>query len=244
MRTSLLLSCLLAFTLSLSLPFSAFSHPLTPASESKKQKDKKKKKFTPQTPVRPIVLLLPGGAWQHADREDMQPWLDDFHAHGTRARILTYRLRDVPGAIEDVRAEVAKEKGPVILYGVSAGGTLAAALAARGEVAGAVNVVGPTDLTRWINPGGHLILRRAGLNSQAQRRAVSPYWRLNGRQSPQLLQCGALDSLVTGDQCLRYGHAAKRAQPDISVQLMVNAHTQSHSDRTRARAWIQARWGK
>ena len=195
------------------------------------------------TPPRgPLVLLLPGGGWQHADPETMRPWLDDFRRHGIRARAITYPLKDVLGAIEHVQQVAAREPGVVIAYGISAGGTIAAALAARGAVAGAVNLVGPTDFERWVGPGADRIMRQIGMTTREQKRAASPFRMLNGRQSPQLVMCGLADPLVTWDQCQRYAAAAHKGQPDTRLVSMVNAHGQSSRDRRIAREWIRARW--
>lgn len=190
----------------------------------------------------PLVLLLPGGGWQHADPETMRPWLTDFAAHGIRARAITYPLKNVIAAIDAVRQDAAAEPGPVIAYGISAGGTIAAALAATGDVAGAVNIAGPTDFTRWMSPAGLQIMRQIGMRTPAQKRAASPYWRLNGLQSPQLVQCGIADPLVEYTQCARYASAAYNSQRDTRLQPMVNAHAQSSRDRMIAREWIAAHW--
>lgn len=189
----------------------------------------------------PTVLLLPGGGWQHSDAEAMAPWVRDFEAHGIRARVVTYPTWDVLNAIRTVGEIADAEQGPVVAYGISAGGTIAAALAASGHVAGAVNVAGPTDLTRWVTPSGLEMMDRLGM-TVADRRAASPYWRLDGRQSPQLVQCGAADVLVTCEQGLNYVRAAKRGQRDTRLQVMINGHVQSWRDRVVAREWIAARW--
>lgn len=193
---------------------------------------------------RPVtVLLLPGGGWQHADPATMEPWIQDFAAHGIRARAITYPLKNVIAAIDAARQVAVAEPGPVVAYGISAGGTIAAALAATGDVAGAVNIAGPTDFTRWISPAGLQIMRQIGMRTYAQKRAASPYWRLNGRQSPQLVQCGAIDPLVEETQCERYTSAARRGNPDTTLRRMLDAHHQSGTERDAAREWIVRRWG-
>lgn len=195
-----------------------------------------------EAPAGPLVLLLPGGGWQHADPSTMAPWVADFAAHGIRARAITYPLRDVLAAIEYVREVAAAEPGPVVAYGISAGGTIAAALAAQGAVAGAVNIAGPTDFTRWVSPFGSPIMGQIGMRTYAQKRAASPYWMLAGHQAPQLVQCGAADPLVELPQCQRYAAAAFKGQPDTRLMVMANAHAQSSRDRQVAREWIAARW--
>lgn len=184
------------------------------------------------------VILLPGGGWQHADPATMQPWVDDFHAHGIRAFSITYPLRDVIKAIDYVRGVVQRQRGKVVVYGISAGGTIAAALAAEGSIYAGVNIVGPTDFTRWLSPGGLYIMRQIGMKSYAQKRAASPYWRLTPKASPQLIQCGLADPIVTYEQCLRYYKAAKKSQSSTRLDALVDAHGQLPRDRDAARRWV------
>lgn len=195
-----------------------------------------------RTHTRPLVLLLPGGGFQHADPRTMDPWIQDFQKHGIRARAINYPLRSVLAAIEHVRRIAAAEPRPVVAYGISAGGTIAAALAATGDIAGAVNIAGPTDFTRWVTPAGITIMHQIGMTTREQQRAASPYRMLAGHQAPQLVQCGLADPLVTWDQCQRYAAAAFKGQPDTRLMSMLNAHAQSPRDRNIAREWIHARW--
>lgn len=193
-------------------------------------------------PTPGVVILLPGGGWQNAYPSMMQRWVDDFEAHGIRARAITYPLRDVVAAINHVREVVKAEPGPVVVYGASAGGTLAAAIGAEGIVAGAVNLFGPTDFTRWTG-AGLIYMREIGMTTYEQKRAASPYWRLSQyvTPSPQLQQCGLVDPLVTYEQCIRYHDGAKRLQPDTRLDPMLNAHDQSPQDRAKAREWVRQR---
>ncbi len=206
---------------------------------------RKRPPTTVTTPIqkpepKPTVLLLPGGGWQVAKPETMQPWVDDFRAHGINARAITYPLRDVKAAIDYVRAEAQKERGPVVLYGISAGGTIASYLAAEGAVRAAVNVVGPTDLTRWVG-SGWVFLKEIGLTQYDRQKAVSPYWRLGPDTSPQLVQCGLADPLVTYEQCVRYEGAARGYQRDTRLDSLINGHGQTPSERAVAREWVAAR---
>jgi pimeloyl-ACP methyl ester carboxylesterase len=191
-----------------------------------------------------MVLLLHGGGWQSGDPTSMYPYRDDFQARGYRTRVIAYPLGNVTRSIDYVDAIAQQERlagEPVIAYGVSAGGTIAAALAATGRIDGAVNVAGPTDFTRWVTPVGLVTMLRTGM-SNAEKRSASPYWRLNGRQAPQLLQCGLVDPVTTYDQCMRYASQARIRQPDTTLEKMVNLHGQWGGDRVAARAWVQARW--
>lgn len=192
----------------------------------------------------PMVLLLHGGGWKSGDPRSMTTHRDELAADGYRTRIVAYPLGSVTASIDYVDAVAQRERvlgGPVIAYGISAGGTIAAALAAAGRVDGSIDVIGPTNFTTWLSPSGLAIMLLAKM-SAAEKVSASPYFRLNARQSPQLLQCGLLDVVTTYDQCTNYTAQAQRGNPDTTLQTMLNTHTQSSADRALARAWIRARW--
>jgi acetyl esterase/lipase len=192
----------------------------------------------------PTILLLHGGGWQSGGSAEMNPWREDFEAYGYRTRLVDYPLGNVTRSIDYTDAIAQQERlagRTVIAYGISAGGTIAAALAAAGRVDGAVDVLGPTDFVRWISPVGRYIKLAAHM-TEAEKRSASPLRRLNGQQTPQLLQCGVADPLTTFDQCSRYVDRAARGNPDTTMQLMPNAHGQWGADRDHARRWVQARW--
>jgi acetyl esterase/lipase len=197
------------------------------------------------------ILLLHGGGFTGGDPSSVAPIAGDLRAAGYDVLAVDYRAENptgnVLGEIATVRRRAleAERRGPVIAYGVSAGGTLAAALAARGEVAGAVVAGGPTNLLSWIGlsplPTAHF-WQRLGMDRNARREA-SPYYRLDGSQSPQLLLYGDLDPIVPIDQGLNYLRAAVRGQPDTTFSLMtVSPHAYWPSYRELARRWIEARW--
>lgn len=181
------------------------------------------------------VLLLPGGGWQNYS--DMRPWERDFEAHGIDAEIVYYPLRDVNRAISYVRARARAHPGPVIPYGLSAGGTIAAALAAEGSVRAGVNIVGPTDFTRWTG-AGLVVMRQIGMTSYWHKRSASPYWRLGPWASPVLQQCGIADPLVTYEQCWRHHTGSRRYQRDTRLDPMLDGHHQTPWDRNAARRWV------
>lgn len=197
------------------------------------------------------ILLLHGGGFIGGNPSSVAPLANDLRAAGYDVIAVDYRTENpngnVLGEIATVRRRVqaVEGRGPVVLYGISAGGTLAAALAATGEVAGAVVAGGPTNLVSWV---GLSPLPTAGYWSDMgmdrdARRAASPYYRLNGDQSPQLLLYGDIDLIVPIDQGLNYLRAAQRAQPDTTFQLMsVSPHAFWPSYRNVARQWIQSRW--
>jgi acetyl esterase/lipase len=199
---------------------------------------------TPALAGAPMVLLLHGGGWHSGDPSEMSEWSAEFAARGYRTRSIAYPLGNVTGSIDYVDAIAQRERrngAPVIAYGLSAGGTIAAALAAAGRVDGAVDVSGPTNFARWLSPLGQEIMLAIHM-SAAEKVSASPLRRLNGDQSPQLVQCGLLDPVTSYDQCTSYVSAAKRGNRDTTLEPMINAHGQWSTDRGRAMRWVQARW--
>lgn len=197
------------------------------------------------------ILLLHGGGFNGGVPSSVEPLAGDLRGAGYHVVAVPYRDDNpdgnILGEIATVRrhAERARAVGQVVAYGVSAGATLAAALAATGDVAGAVVAGGPTNLLTWVclAPLTSAAYWRSLGMTPADRRAASPIYRLNGRQSPQLLMYGDVDPLVTVDQGLSYQHAARRAQPDTTFTLMtLSPHAFRREYRNQARRWIQARW--
>ncbi len=199
------------------------------------------------------VLVLHGGGFVGGTPASVEPIAKELRGAGYNAIAVPYRDENpngnVLGEIATVRRYVkdAEGYGPVIAYGVSAGGTLAAALAARGEIAGAVVAGGPTNLLTWICVVPPVTVTPAYWNglgmSIGDRRAASPYFRLDGHQSPQLLLYGDIDPIVPIDQGLNYFRAALKGQPDTTYTLMpVSPHAFRQPYRTEARQWIQQRW--
>lgn len=190
------------------------------------------------------VFLAHGGGWTTGHPDNVESRARDLRAHGINARSIQYPLgQGVLAAIEHVKALAHANPGLEVCYGISAGGTICAALAASGDAAGAINVVGPLDFPTWNTPSG--LERKHTLRmTRAEQVAASPTRRLKGRQSPSLHQCGAADPLVPCDQALAFGHRAKRAQPDTTVTIMSSAHNQFRAYHLQARRWIQRRWGR
>lgn len=191
--------------------------------------------------AKPTVVLIPGGGWLTADPAGMAAPLNDLRSHGIRARVISYPLGDPLRAERYMERVVSKIRGPVVLYGMSAGGTIAAALAATGQVAGAVNVEGPTDLLRWITPFGIALRQKLHLRP-ALLRAASPYWRLTDRVSPQLNFCGKNDQFVNCRLIAAYARASLSRQRDSKFYATTASHELRQSEMDIARQWIMHRW--
>ena len=197
------------------------------------------------------VLVLHGGGFNGGTPATVEPIASDLRSAGYTAIAVPYRdenpTGNINGEIATVRryAQEAARNGPVIAYGASAGGTLAGALAASGEVAGAVVAGGPTNLLTWICVSPLTLpsyWQGLGMTT-ADRRAASPYYRLSGQTSPQLLLYGDIDPIVTIDQGISYYNAARKRQADTKFTLMtVSPHAYYQVYRNQARQWIQQHW--
>jgi pimeloyl-ACP methyl ester carboxylesterase len=184
------------------------------------------------------VLLIHGGGFVSGTPATMNPWVRDFRAHRIYAVSVPYPLGDVAVATRFVGRIADRVKGPAFAYGLSAGGTIAANLAATGRVDGAVNAIGPTNLTTWRTPMGNAVLTSLGPFDQ---RAASPLYRLTSRATPTLTQCGLRDTWVPCEQAGVFVRAAKRYQPDSRLSVLPGAHDQSASGVRQARKWIVRR---
>ena len=213
------------------------------------------RKTAPQQAKQVSILFVHGGGWAGGSSAELEPLAIKYRGLGYNAISIEYRdaNNNILHQIDNVQAQVSKyrAKGPVVLYGVSAGGTLAAALAAGGKVDGAVVVGAPTDLPAWSsNPyRGFLarkVLQALGM-TPAEVRDASPTTRLTGRPAPQLLQYGDSDRLVPLQQRTSYARAAQELQPDIKVETLRGVahsaalvYTPSYAE--HALDWIRQRW--
>jgi acetyl esterase/lipase len=198
------------------------------------------------------ILLLHGGGFNGGDPSTVAPIAKDLRDDGYRVVVVPYRepnpTGNILGEIDTVRdyVENAKLRGPVVTYGVSSGATLAAALASRGEVDGAVVAGGPTNLLTWFSLDGYFASQRywsqLGM-SRADRVSASPYYRIAGKPSPQLMLYGDLDPLVNVEQGISYARVARKDQPDTTLKVMpLSPHTFPERFRRMAHAWIRQRW--
>jgi acetyl esterase/lipase len=141
---------------------------------------------------RPVLLLIHSGGFIFGD-----PGLEDraaaqARARGWRTESLDYPLWDLPGAVRYCQraASVYAARGrPVYAYGDSAGGTLAALLAERGEVraAAALSPVSSIPRYAYAQPDRSFYLaligatrRQATTNSPAFHRSRRPILALVG----------------------------------------------------------------
>jgi acetyl esterase/lipase len=200
------------------------------------------------------VLFMHGGAWAGGSPAELEPLAAQYRSLGYNAVSIEYRdgNNDIVHLIDNVQAQVSKYRsnGPVVLYGVSAGGTLAAALAAAGKVDGAVVIGGPTDLPAWSSNPYRAFLARQVLDALGMKRdefrEASPIRRLSDRPAPQLLQYGDRDQFVPFEQGATYARAARKRQPDIKLETLKGVdHSRlgtTPASVAHALEWIRRRW--
>ena len=197
--------------------------------------------------ARTKVLLVHGGAWIGGSPASMDPLRDQLRTHGIASKSVSYRVDEsgfIPAQVGRVRRAVRAEKkrgNRVILYGVSAGGHLSLALAARGEVDGAVAIAPPTDLLTLLTVLG-VVPAQFGMSS-LQAYQMSPLRRLTKRAAPTLLLHGDGDRLVPLEHSEKYFVAARRYQRDVALITMhgVGHHSPPLTYQDRASKWIEHR---
>lgn len=153
-----------------------------------------------------LVIALHGGGWVGGSPANVQPVVDSLNNRGVPAISIPYTLGNYPQAIRDVRAAIGQARlryKRVTLYGISAGATLAAYLAARGEADTSVVESGPVDFVTWRaeHPyfGTLQHYQDIGLDSMCLRARYSPVRRLSG-PSPMLGLYAPVDPLVPASQ--------------------------------------------
>lgn len=200
------------------------------------------------------ILFFYGGGWNAGRAADIRPLANRFIAMGYRGLAVPYRetvgdniIRQVAYArkvVSDVRTQY--PGGAVLAYGVSAGGTIAADLAAAGEVDGAVVVIAPTDLPNWHAGSPYYSTPKhwSDLGMTATDLVLASPMHLLGRKTaPEYLQYAEHDPIVPLDQGQRYFVAAKVVQSDTTQTVMqTGGHEYPATYALWAAKWIHDRW--
>lgn len=163
----------------------------------------------------PIVLLLHGGGWTHGSATDEAYSMAAIQRTGLRAVSIDYPLNDPMGAMRAAQkaARYYHRRGrKVFAYGHSAGGTIAAQLAARGQVDAAVIWEAPINLFTW--RAGYLGAPKFWENmgvDRSTRRSLSPVHRIDRNCTRHtLLLYGDKDTTVGLDQMQDYRYRANQ----------------------------------
>ena len=197
----------------------------------------------------PVVVTIPGGGWQTADREYLAPLAQQLAAGGAFVVNSTYRAGEVgalfPVALQDVRCAagyaVAQAKaagftpGPVVLVGHSAGGHLVALAAVSGDalsapcadpvphIDAAVGLAGVYDAAA----GSSLISTFFGVpraSDPARWDSGDPLHYVTTGKAPRplsiLLVQGAADDVVPVSQATTFAAALRKAGIPVTLDVL------------------------
>jgi dipeptidyl aminopeptidase/acylaminoacyl peptidase len=155
-----------------------------------------------------------------------------FARHGFEALSVEYPLKDYFGSLRVAeRAAAWRRRQPVYAVGWSAGGNLAAMLAARGEVTGAVAVAAPTNLLTWQDDSyWHDLVPL----TRRQRREASPVYCYRRSRTRLLLMHSRDDTVVPYRQSV---DLARRAHARLVA--LSGDHLADHSALRRSIRWVE-----
>lgn len=198
-------------------------------------------------PPRRVMMIVHGGGWFLVGRRALQTErrrAAAWQAAGWWTVNVTYRgcaksIGDVVTFFDLVRARVGPGV-PICLEGVSAGGQLAQAVAARRDAACVISIAGPSDLpaiaaqgkrqakrgeSSRLDKGAERLknLATAAFGSNAGVRQASPIQQAASIRARLLLATAADDWLVPLAQDRNLGTAVRRARPDAYVDVLVLA---------------------
>ena len=196
----------------------------------------------------PVILFLHGGGWRLGSRASFGPHLSESQSFerivdaGFAVVSADYRLSGevkFPAQVDDVRAALAwvRESGEaygldgsrVILWGESAGATLAALVALEPEsgVLGVIDWYGPTDLIAMadgLTPEQAAVTRETGwlgvsaLDDPMLARSASPAYRIRAEAAPFHVEHGDSDEAVPQSQSTSFVAALESA--GVSVEFV------------------------
>ena len=194
------------------------------------------------------ILFIHGGGWISGHPDAMNALMQPYKDLGFNCGSVSYPFTGVANAVSAVRAvnDYCKMFGPTILWGFSAGATLALNLAVRGESDAAVAFCGPSDLVNapvaqgyWFGPGHWATLNM----SVEDRRAMSPINRVQSDCAPLYLGYGTSDPIVPHMQGIDLYHKAKAQEPDVKFTSMSGVgHEIPAAFSYNARVWLTNRF--
>lgn len=211
--------------------------------------------YLPPAPTGAGVIAIHGGGWRTGSRKEMSGFCKHLVTDGVVCFAPNYRLAPAdpwPAAYEDLRAAVAYIRAnaqkwgldPSRLgsFGTSAGGNLAAMLAATGDVKATATWSGPMDLTTIIAQGCPTkctySVNRYAPTDQAKHDA-SPVFRV-GPANPPMLIINSEDELIPLAQAQEM--VAKLNAARVPYRLVVVPGTR-HAERYFSTEWAgTVRW--
>jgi acetyl esterase/lipase len=200
----------------------------------------------------PVVVLIPGGGWQTADRAGLEPLADALAAHGIVAVNATYRASEdgvrFPVPVADVVCAVdyavarTRRAGitptHVVVLGHSAGGHLAALAALRGPhfrsncpyppatVDGLIGLAGAYDVFQLRDVARSLFGVSAGEDQKLWRDGDPMEWASLRPELPALLAHGTDDDM-SETFTTRFAAALERGGHHVRTELVQGATHQT-----------------
>ena len=188
----------------------------------------------------PLIVVIPGGRWQEADRGKFWPLNRHLASRGYAVAAVEYRVaprHKFPAAAEDVRsavsylrenaAEFGVDPNRIVLLGRSGGAQLALLVAydeVDPSIRGVVSLYGPTDLVtayhqptppRLLDVKDTLEKYLAGNPTTAETnyRNASPINFVGSESPPTLLVHGSKDNMVRSEQSQGLAARLRTASP-------------------------------
>ena len=190
---------------------------------------------------RPLVMLVHGGGFVSGAPQDLERQAAAMRRVAPRAKVrsVAYTLGTPTRAYEDVRAIARRHDGPVAAFGVSAGGYLAARLAAEGEVTAAVSVGGLYDLPAYARHVRMGVWGRAILGIETAEGRRSLVLRRGRDAAPNLLVHNTRDPKAPFGPARRY---ARRHRGVRLIRARRADHAQPRAPVRRAMRWLARRF--
>lgn len=196
-----------------------------------------------------VVVLVPGGGWQTADRTGLAALAARLARAGMVVANITYRTGEdhvtFPAPVEDIAcatafAETVARAGaarvPVVLLGHSSGAQLAAVVALSGNryqrgcpypgtaVDGLIGVSGPYDVRAFADVAVALFGATPEQDPAAWRDGDPLRWAARGASGLRvLLLHGDQDTLVPPDQSRQFAAGLEKAGVPVTLRLVTGA---------------------
>ena len=197
----------------------------------------------------PVVVLVPGGGWQSADRAGLGQLAEALAAAGMAVVNASYRAADVgevfPVPVQDVLCAAAfavdqvaaagHGAGPLLLVGHSAGAHLAALAvfgedALRGQCpyapvrpAGLIGLAGPYDVSGVPDLAEPLFGNTPEGAPDLWRKGNSRTWADHDPSTPALLIHGGTDPIVPVSFTQDFGESLRTAGHRVRIEILVRA---------------------
>ena len=206
----------------------------------------------------PVVVLVPGGGWQSADRAGLGQLAEVLAASGMAVVNASYRAADAgevfPVPVHDVLcaasfavdrvAGAGHRPGPLLLVGHSAGAHLAALAVLAGDelrggcpyapvsAAGFIGLAGPYDISDVPDLAQPLFGATPEDAPDLWRNGNPRTWADRDPPISALLIHGGADPIVPASFTQEFGETLRAAGHDISIELLADA---DHDDVYQAR---------